>query len=487
MNSKRPLAPRFLNDLDDRLLRNHPDTWSTRTHLVVYYCFLFLLAIGVAGFLTPTDPRLNSSVAFWTTIVSIIVVIGMVVWMIFLLRFNVFKRFGFQSHWSGLKAFILYFISFSALVALPFIPSLIEMCRARMAYDQNEVVRDINQMNIDLCLLEKDSMVLDWEPTYYHLSPKKEPDTVVYYKYQRVQFVESAEYNRFRNLADSLVIISDSMFASFECPQIAFVEAWRSGYIDEHALSSLELYRKVFQPYRAPDRARVQAELRGLINKYKTENASEDSYVGEYSTKPKAEFLAKIRSRYGIFNVNNSLNNIFSKQFNWDEESTTWMIRLFYYLVLGLTLLLFAFRHSTTKTYFLSWLAGAILAIFTGTIIGTTGGSFVTFLVMLVVYFVFFLGIAKVANSGPVRNAVGGISLNLALFLTPFLPLIITSIVYEIMEDRARSSDTYMAEDFYQKYFHLTIAEVAGFILLLIVVEPLFKRMYRKWYAQPED
>ncbi len=487
MNSNRPLAPRFLNNLDDRLLRNHPDTWSSRAHLVIYYSFLFLVFMAVAGFLTPADARLNSSIPFWTTIVSIIVVIGIVVWMIFLLRFNVFKRFGVQSPWGGLKTLVLYFISFSALVALPFVPSLIEMCRARMAYDQKQVVRDINQMNIDLCLLEKDSMLLDWEPTYYHLSPLEQPDTVVYYKYQRVQFVDSADYYRFRTVADSLVVIGDSMFASFECPQITFVEAWRSENIDEHTLSSMELFKKVFQPYRAPDRTKVQAELRGLINKYKTGSRSEDYLVDEYSTKPKSEYLAKIRSRYGIFNVNNSLKNILSKQFNWDEDSTPWLIRVFYYLVLGLTLLLFAFRHSTTRTYFLSWLAGAILSILTGTIIGTTGGSFTTFLVMLVVYFVFFLGIAKVVNSEPVRNAVGGIALNLAFILTPFMPLVITSIVYEIMEERARSNDTYLHDDFRQKYFHLTIAEVTGFVLLLILIEPLFKRMYRRWYAQPEN
>lgn len=487
MNSKRPLAPRFLNQLDDYLLRNKPDIWSSRAHLVIYYSFLFLVFMTVAGFLVPTDPRQYSGLATWTTLVSISVTIGLVVWIIYLLRFNVFKRFGIQARFDGLKAFLLYFVSMAFLVSLPFIPSLIEMARARMMYDQKQLVRDINQINQDICLLEKDSIVLEWEASYYHLSGKEDPDTAVYYNNHRVQYQDSAGFYNYQEGADSIVRISDDFYALYQSPDLLFAEAWRANSIEEPLLTSAQLYRKSYQPYQAPDRKKLKAELYNIIRKYQTREHSEDYLDEEYKTKPKSEYLAKIRSRYGLFNVNNSLNNIFSRQFLWDGDSIPWLLRVYYYLVLGLTLLLFSFRHCTTKTYFLTWLAGAIIAILTGTFVAASNGSGITFLIILVLYYLTFLGLSLVLNRQPVRSAVGGIVLNLAFLLTPFIPLIITAIVYEIMEQAARSNDTYRWEDFHNKYLHLTIAEIGGLLLLLILVEPLFKRMYRLWYARPEN
>lgn len=487
MKSKRPLAPRFLDQLDDYLLRNKPDIWSSRAHLVIYYSLLFLLFMAVAGFLVPTDPRQYSSLATWTTLVSITVLIGLVVWMIYLLRFNVFKRFGIQSRFDGLKAFLLYFISMAFLVSLPFIPSLIEMTRARMMYDQAQLVRDINQINQDICLLEKDSIVLEWEASYYHLSGKEDPDTVVYYNNHRVQYQDSASFYNNQNGADSIVRINEDFYVLYESPALTFAEAWRAGDAGETVLSSARLYRKSYQPYHSPDREKLKAELYNIIRKYQTRERSEDYLAEEYSTKPKSDYLSKIRSRYGLFNVNTSLNNIFARQYLWDRDSIPWLLRIFYYVVLGLTLLLFSFRHCTTKTYFLTWLAGAIIAILTGTFVATSGGSGITFLVILVLYYLVFLGMSVVLNRQPVRSAVGGIVLNLAFLLTPLIPLIITSIVYETMEEAARSNDTYRWEDFQNKYLHLTMAEIGGLLLLLVLVEPLFKRMYRLWYARPEN
>src|SRR5215471_13709932 len=110
MKFNRPLTPRFLKRWDENLLLNRPDTWSSRVHLVVYYCLLFMLVLTGICFIIANDPRDDSNVYIWVVFVSLICFVGFIVWLIYLLRFNVFKRFGNLAPSNGLKTFILYFI-----------------------------------------------------------------------------------------------------------------------------------------------------------------------------------------------------------------------------------------------------------------------------------------------------------------------------------------------------------------------------------------
>ncbi|MBK8087281.1 MAG: hypothetical protein IPK31_04630 [Chitinophagaceae bacterium] len=124
MKPKRPLAPTFLNKLDDYLLLNKPVTWTARTHLAAYYSLLFVLVLTLLCFIVPDDVRSDSSVFIWTTLTGILSVLGFIVWCIYLLRFNVFKRFGAAHPFDGLKPFLLYFIAIGLMVLPGYIPLL---------------------------------------------------------------------------------------------------------------------------------------------------------------------------------------------------------------------------------------------------------------------------------------------------------------------------------------------------------------------------
>ncbi len=51
--------PGFLKKVDQKLLLNKPDVWSTRTHLVLYYGILFILLLAGLCFLEiDARPRL---------------------------------------------------------------------------------------------------------------------------------------------------------------------------------------------------------------------------------------------------------------------------------------------------------------------------------------------------------------------------------------------------------------------------------------------
>src|SRR5687767_14261194 len=94
MDMKRPLMPGFLKKAEQKLLLNKPGLWSTRIHLVLYYGILFMAVLAVVCFLDPLDMRRRTMSAVWVGYTSIISIIALVAWLIYLLRFNVFKKYG---------------------------------------------------------------------------------------------------------------------------------------------------------------------------------------------------------------------------------------------------------------------------------------------------------------------------------------------------------------------------------------------------------
>ena len=163
-------------------------------------------------------------------------------------------------------------------------------------------------------------------------------------------------------------------------------------------------------------------------------------------------------------------------------------LRLFYYITLVLTLLVFIFRHSTVKTFFLSVLAAVLLTITTGLLMVVSQGDEVTALSFMIVYYVVFAIIGLSIFKTGIRKAIQGIGLNLFLFSTAFVPLIFVA----LNEARYYSRYSYQINDLEvrdsaQTALYFLIAEIAGSVILVILIQPLFKRLYRKWYSAPEE
>ena len=160
--SKRPFVPSFLQKVDDKLLRNKPGTWAARTHLVLYFSAVFALLLVVFCYVVFFDAKQYSNIGSWNTIVGLIAFVGFVFWLIYLLRFNVFKSYGNWSAMDGLKDFALYFTSIALMVAVCFIPSAVETWRANQQFGNEEIVKDINELNVNSCRLEYNLLPLEW-------------------------------------------------------------------------------------------------------------------------------------------------------------------------------------------------------------------------------------------------------------------------------------------------------------------------------------
>jgi hypothetical protein len=501
--SKRPLVPSFLQKIDDKLLRNKPGAWASRAHMVLYFVAAFALPLFLFCYAVFFDAKQYSRIESWNVFVGLIAFVGFVFWLIYLLRFNVFKRYGNWSAMDGLRDFCLYFISIGAMVAVCFVPSTVETMRANQQFGNEEIVKDINELNINACRLEYNLLPLEWTvdttrivnnkyvtvPTDEVVSDTATVVTPVIVAPESISYttvIDTSELRTKLASADSLLKINDSLYVFYECPTYRFVTSYNAGdYSKVKTLSSADIYNNTIKNYKKPDRTALMKRMLELQTKYA---ANSPYYYGEYNAIDENDtYETRINKTYDLTRISNGIDNIVRKKYAWKEDWPMF-VRIFYYTALLLTMLVFIFRHSTVKTFFLSVLAAVLLAILTGLLMVISQGDEVTALSFMIVYYVAFAILGLSIFKTDIRKAIQGIGLNLFLFVTPFVPLIFVAFnearYYNRYSDSLR---VYEERDPAQTALYFLIAEIAGSVILLILIQPLFKKLYRKWYSAPEE
>lgn len=490
--------PGFLKRAEQKLLLNKPGIWSTRIHLVVYYGILFLLVLGIICFLEPNDPKAYSTSEVWIGFVSMIAGIGVIVWMIYLLRFNVFKKYGIIHPLHGLATFLIYFISTGIIVSFGYVHPIVESVRANMAYSTKEVVNDINDINTKIYQLEYNLLDVKWDHDTLELMEKDTAvrdynqaetvaDTVAapvatnrhdYYRYDSTEF-----YNRI-NAADSLIKLKDSLYLVYETPNFACLNPYlRNDEVKELVLGDFELFRKVHG--HAPTLARretIEKELNVLLKKYEyPENRTYQAVEIEKHDSP----TDIIEKRYHIRNTESSISHITEKKYRWSGNELQIYIRIFYYLTLGFALLIFIFRHTTVRTFFLSILAGVLITIFTVLVMSFARAEAIHVLVLLSIYVALFLFLSLTVFRAKKRNAISGIAINIFTFIITAVPISFLALYYEYRRHLLRLQDIYEEPFDLEKYAVYT--EVGGSVLLLILISTYISKVYRRWYSLPEN
>jgi hypothetical protein len=508
--SKRPLVPSFIQKIDDKLLRNKPGAWASRMHLVLYFVAAFALLLFVFCYAVFFDAKQYSSIESWNVFIGLVAFVGFVFWLIYLLRFNVFKRYGNWSAMDGLRDFALYFISIGAMVAVCFVPSAIETMRANQQFGHEEIVKDINEININASRLEYNILPLEWRTDTCKVVEKKYtttvpeappepyvevvPDTVVSVVADTVideepvyvpdyTYLDTSELRTKLENADSLLKINDSLYVFYECPNYRFVSSYSADeYSEVKMLSSADIYNRVIKNYKQPDRTALLKRMEELKTKYAVNGKY---YRGNYDRIDENDnYEVKIDKKYDLARISNGIDNAVRKKQAWINEWHIYL-RVFYYITLVLTMLVFIFRHSTVKTFFLSVLTAVLLAIITGLLTLISQGDEVSVLSFMIVYYVLFALLALSIFKTKIRNVVQGISLNLFLFATPFAPL-----VFVALKEARYYSDSlkvYEERDPVQIALYFLIAEIVGSVILVILIQPLFKKLYRRWYSAPEE
>jgi hypothetical protein len=500
MNINRPLVPRFLKKAEQKLLLNKPGIWSTRTHLVLYYGILFILFLAALCFLEPNDVRDHTTTPLWIGFVSIVSVIALVVWVIYLLRFNVFKKYGNIRPLHLLVTFILYFISTGIIVLFTYVHPVVESVRANMAYGDEEIVQDINAMNIKMCQLEYGLLQGPWNYDTIALSKDIKPlatsnvyadaevdgpaavappvSGIPYYK------LDSSAFNYRIANADSTVKLNDTVYLVYANPLLNFVNVYNADtYAKGRILRSFELFHKVYKHQPTPaEREKISEELGLLLLKYHYPVGNYSKGLEPYVNDTPFEL---VRKKYWLGNIDNSIGHIIEKKYRWSNRDLSDYIRLFYYFTLGITLLILIFRHSTVRTFFLTLLTGVLLTIFTALVLSFFRAGEIAFFIWLIAYTVLFFAGSLVTWSNKKRKAVSGILINLFVFIITLLPLLFFGCYYQWK--REQNYKLQVQEDLSYMHGYFFYAELGGALLLLLLLATYIGNLYRRWYSLPED
>lgn len=501
MSTNRPLVPPFLNRFDKYLLLNKPEAWSARTHLVLYFGVLFIAALALVSFVIPNDPRSYSPSFYWIGFVVVISIIAFTGWLIYLLRFNVFKRYGNTTPLSRLVTFILYFLSVGIIALFPMVMPFVETIRANRAYTDQEVANDINAINTKICQLEYDSLphrlkgdtirVVNQLPVYQSMPTEDElvtTDVMIDIPRQnRYRLVDTASLAGEISGADSSVRLNDSTWVFYKSKKYTFISSYIASYYAEPKVySDYELYQKVIRNFRQPDRRTVRSELYRLLDKYKSAESTLTANT-YYSDEGDEDIYQKTGEKYRLDGVNRSIDNVVERKYRWRKNNTAVVARFWFYTTLIFTLLVFLYRHSTRKTFFLSLLTGVILTIITAifTVYLTVQES--SYFGWMIAYILLFFVVSLFSFKTKVRNVITGIGINLFVFVVAVLPLCIVSYYYAIKRERDFILLKPEQIDYEAMYLHIWYAEVAGLLLLLILLATYIPQVYRKWYALPEE
>jgi hypothetical protein len=504
MDNKRLLTPGFINGIDRQLLKNNPVTWSTRIHLALYYGLGLFILLAILCFIVPDEPKNYSRIENWIILLSVISLLAFVFWMVYLLRFNVFKRFGKWGSLDSVKTYSFYFFITLLIVSWPFVPPIVQSIRANAAYASNELANDINNMNLKLCQLERDSLDIKFQRDTFQVTnrimgtEKKEipyngKDQVInLYGYY---YIDTAVLRNKLNSADSVRKISDSVYIFYECPELQFIYNYSLDDRNEVGiLSSMDLYRQTLQNRQIIDKQKMEKEIAQLFSKYSYRHG-EGSLLVNYDSYPdntqnwEKLNAERVKDKYDLYYVSNSIDNITGKKFRWDEGTIAVCWRVAYYITLVLSLLVLIYRHTTRRTFFLSLLTAVVLSILTGLFLSISSSNEGAFFTWAIFYFIIFSVLSATIINARRRSLIPGIGLNLLVFITPFMPLIITASYYSALRRKYEYGFEWGKHKhlFINEKFHYFIAEIGGFILLLVLLATLYQMAYKKWYSLPEQ
>lgn len=487
--------PGFLKKAEQKLLLNYPGIWSTRIHLVLYYGVLFIGVLAVICFLEPKDVRANSTTQYWIGFVSIISVIGLTVWLIYLLRFNVFKKYGNINPLHGLVTFVLYFIATGVIVLFTYVHPAVESIRANFAYDDEELVRDVNEINLKIGQLEYPIYKTTWKYDTVALIQEGEisQDMSSYADYNDVEKIkerphfyrtDSAGFYNRKSGADSLVKINDTTFLMYGTPPFDFVFGYAADdNTKTKVLTAFELFHKIYQhPPTKAGREKINKELKALLHKYRYPEKPDWRDADVEHSGP----FEKINNKYQLASINSSISHLVTKKYRWEKSKLPEAVRIFYYVTLSITLLIFIFRHSTVRTFFLTLLTGVLLVIFSALLFSFSHFEETAMFACLVIYtfLFFFLSLAAWANKK--RFAITGIGINLCVLIITFLPLQIVGWCSAIARDRHYKNEN-IPFDYGSWDHYFLLAEIGGALLLLILLATYIHKVYRRWYSLPEN
>jgi hypothetical protein len=458
--------------LDKFLLTRFPLLWSIQLHrLLLWWIPSFLCLFGLF-LLQDVENQSETTFGLIQTWLWLVTIGLLVLWLIFLFRFNVMKQFGRRPLFDELQNFLYIFIGFTAIAMIPRTAELARITKIRMLYPKNEVVAVL--CAYDKVRADQSSEFTStrrvcrstfttqqqYQDTITELSKRAQSITEIDGCMEFVfQVFPQAEYDNYyySEILQDLNISRDSLF-------IAYSNVRRKGntqiLYDEFANACKEL---TDFPYSGKE---VKANFQEF--NFRLLNLGYDYYQDRRLTSKEAMYGNKVST---ITNTAVKYAYRNSAAF-WNEVST----RVVFYMVFFATLFLLIFRNMTLKTFLVSLGVGALMPLVVLILMVATGGvdDDRIFPILMFLYIVFLLGALSIWAARK-RNIFMGIALN---FLTITTPLLGIFFVAWYFKNRYNSDGLETA---------MIQAEWIQIVVFLLLLQPFFKNLYVRWYSLPEQ
>lgn len=474
----------FIHNIQRRLLLNHPILWSSRIvpTLILSGLFNVLLFAFFYFFSSPYDP--SYSFVTWSSFLTLCSIIAVIIYLIFLLRFNHFKVFGILK-WSDFSfQFLLFFITLGSIIAWPFMPRIAAHMATSTRYDLNEMTLDLREAYLTANQLEYTQATAPYREVNIQIgvaTDELETDNVNnILKLASEDDIDKSRYVKLERTSDSTFIGYERI--SLVCNNYLY-GAWNTDEFNEEIYESL--------PQKIENAAQKKERLNELFGKYiggyngsiysTPDNTIEDISAATIVDYNDVEYNETVCDKYRLTEMSNSVSNISDKII--DDSAFEFIFRFWFYFTLFAAVLLIIFRYMSPRTFLWTLLFTFLLFVFTVIVMISADFETVGLLTIMLLYYLVFIAIAISIFFSKSRNVFQGIALNLSFFCLFLVPLVVTGLYIELNKN-----------SFYEYYWNSSTietafrrAEMIGLALVFLSALFFHSRLFYKWYSLPEE
>lgn len=457
----------FFQDIQRRLLLRYPMVWSTRVVPVLLTAGAFNLLLFLIFYLVANPIENDFSYVAWISFLVLCSVISVVVYLIYLLRFNYFKNFGVLRRFDFVFQFFLLFVSLGSIIAWPFMPKLAAHVSTAGKYSFAELQSDYEEAYKLAYQIEYTQATAPYRIVHIGIS-----DSLDYNHEDRVnnRLTVPHEKDIDKDNYVKLERTSDSTFLGYERVNMICYGYDVGYYVGNSGSLTDDIYKSL--PENHADNEKRLKRLNELFGKY-IRNYDGNAYrASHFMNDDDYAAESEVCLKYRLKEMSDVIENIEQQMFKYDDWEM--YLRTWFYLSFYASLFVLIFRYTTPRTFLWTLLFSFLLFVFTVifSIIARPGEAGILMVVLF--YYLVFTGFAVSILFTRTRNVFQGIGLILSFFFLHSVPLLFMSLVTEWQ----RIHDI---ADF------MRVADMVGFVLVLISSLFLHSYLFYKWYSSPEN
>jgi hypothetical protein len=499
-----------MNRINQYLLTHYPLLWNTRvvwvllTNFIIHVLF-FLSGLAAVSATTLKNYSRISSVGGqgMYTMAALCALVVIIVWCIYYLRNNAFKSFYRIGKWYLAKEYAIIFVIILTSLCYSVSFEYGVKVRVRNITDKMEMVQEVNAVNQAMVYVPLDKeqyfilntceeqdkrtalqnrMLIAEEPSYSYdtvdsvryKEAMQKPDAYSYLHYCR-SFIYYRDYT-----IDSAEIISNrnKQWLTAQQQQVKQSVTRLTSILNKYAiiysLNTDELINAVF------------------TNQYFNVGAiiPQSEYSYEYGTQTRNKYFLETNDLTGVYSF---IDDCQPTAKNFADYKITWNI--IGYLSLSLSILLLCYRRFSKRVFLISVVGTLVWAILVG-LMSVGSGSAVSFLSILLMLFVIFLGVALVSLKSKGSKTAAGITLNWQGYLSPFVVMLIVGLINDYHSKLSYGyynysrSEKWLAEHYpFSNWVvnHTQEIFLVNIILVALYTAFAFNHWAKKWHLLREE